>query len=315
MKRIILVISAILASVSLLSAQDIQTATDTYNQGAEALSNGDKSAALNYFQQALTMGEALGDEGSELVTNCKNAIPAVMLSLGKELYNNKDFDGALEKMGEAAKLAEEYGATDVADETASLIQSVTATKNFFEANDAFQAKDYATATEGFRKVLAADSTNASAALRLVQCLANTGDLDGAKDALTLAESNGQGDNAKKVLGGAYLKQARANLKAGKSAEAASAAVEATQYVDNAQAYRVAGQAYQKLGKNNEAIEYLTKYVEADPDGENANAISYTVAALYQKAGNKAKAKEFYQKVVNDAKLGASAKQQIEALSK
>ena len=106
MKKIILAISALALSLG-LSAQDLATATATYNSGAEALTMGNKTGALEYFQKALAMAESLGDEGADVVANCKNAIPSVMLSIGKELYNNKDFDGAVEKMKAAAEKAKE----------------------------------------------------------------------------------------------------------------------------------------------------------------------------------------------------------------
>ena len=108
-------------------------------------------------------------------------------------------------------------------------------------------------------------------------------------------------------------EAAAALKAAKFADAVAAAEKCTEYGENAQAYLVAGQASQKLNKNADAIKNFEKYLAAAPTAKNANAIAFTVAALYQKAGNKAKATAFYQKVVSDPQLGAQAKQQLDAL--
>jgi tetratricopeptide (TPR) repeat protein len=119
--------------------------------------------------------------------------------------------------------------------------------------------------------------------------------------------------ANKQISNLYLKKAAAALKGAKYADAVAAATKATEFGDNAQAFLVAGQASQKLGKNNDAIKHFEKYLEAAPKAKNANAIAFTVAALYQKAGNKAKAAEFYKKVVGDPQLGAQAKQQLDAL--
>ena len=315
MKRIILALTALVLSVSMLSAQDLQSATDTYNNGAAALSSGDKAAALTNFQSALKMAEALGADGADLLANCKAAIPAVILSIGKELYNNKNFDDALAKIQEAAKVAQEYGNEDVAKEATDLIPQIAITKDMDAANDAFAAKDMAAAAEGYKKVIAADSTNSAASLRLIQCLANLDDLDAAKKILPLAKNNGQGENAAKVIGTTYLKKAAAALKDNQLADAVEFAEQVNEYTENAQAFLVAGQASQKLNKGAQAIKNFEKYLEAAPTASNANAISFTVAALYQQAGNKAKAKEYYQKVVSDPKFGASAKQQIDALSK
>ena len=65
----------------------------------------------------------------------------------------------------------------------------------------------------------------------------------------------------------------------------------------------------------DAINYFEKYLEAAPTAKNANAITFTVAALYQTAGNKAKALENYKKVLTDPQFGANAKQMVDALNK
>ena len=87
------------------------------------------------------------------------------------------------------------------------------------------------------------------------------------------------------------------------------------FLDQSFCHGAAGQASQKLNKTNDAIKYFTKYLDAAPTAKNANAITFTVAALYQQAGNKVKALEFYQKIASDAKYGAQAKQMIDALKR
>lgn len=313
MKKIILAISALALSLG-LSAQDRATATATYNSGAEALTMGNKTGALEYFQKALAMAESLGDEGADVVANCKNAIPSVMLSIGKELYNNKDFDGAVEKMKEAAEKAKEYGNEEVSAEIEDLLPKVLVTKVKDAADAAFKAKDVAGAIAGYKEVLAADSTNAVSALRLGQLLSGT-NLEEAEKYLNIAAANGQEANAKQVLGTAYLKKAAAQLKGGKYADAVALAEKANEIKENAQALLIAGQASQKLGKDSNAIAFFEKYLAADPNAKNANAIAFTVGALFQKAGNKSKALEYYQKVASDPQFGAQAKQLISALSK
>ena len=313
MKKIILAISALALSLG-LSAQDLATATATYNSGAEALTMGNKTGALEYFQKALAMAESLGDEGADVVANCKNAIPSVMLSIGKELYNNKDFDGAVEKMKAAAEKAKEYGNEEVSAEIEDLLPKVLVTKVKDAADAAFKAKDVAGAIAGYKEVLAADSTNAVSALRLGQLLSGT-NLEEAEKYLNIAAANGQEANAKQVLGTAYLKKAAAQLKGGKYADAVALAEKANEIKENAQALLIAGQASKKLGKDSNAIAFFEKYLAADPNAKNSNAIAFTVGALFQKAGNKSKALEYYQKVASDPQFGAQAKQLISALSK
>ncbi len=315
MKKTILSIAAALLAAGFVNAQDLASATELYNSAAEMLSMGKKAEALAGFQQALTDGSALGDDAADLVTNCKNVIPGLVLSIGKEMFNNKDYDGALSKIQEAAAVAKEYGNEDVVSEVASLIPVISSGKALAAGNSALSAKNFTSAVESFKSVLEADPSNGVAALRLVQCYTSLNDLDGAKSVLETAVANGQGDNAKKLIGSALLKKAAASLKAGKSEDAISQAVEAAEYVKNAQAYLVAGQAATKLQKSADAVKYYEQYLEAAPTAKNASAITFTVAALYQQLGNKAKALENYKKVLTDATYGAQAKTLVEALSK
>lgn len=315
MKKIILAMAAFACSMSLMTAQDLATATATYNSGAEALTMGNKTSALEYFQKALTMAEALGDEGADVVANCKSAIPSVILSIGKEFYNNKDFSNAKAKFVEAAEIAKKYGNQEVTAEVESLLPTVGKRIALAKVNDAMKTKDIAGVLAGYEEAMAIDTTDANTALKYGQFLGNAGKFDDAVKYLELAARHGQEGNAKAVLSTTFLKKAAAQLKAGKYADAVTFAEKAISYKENAQAYLIAGQASQKANKNADAIANFEKYLEAAPTAQNAGAIAFTVGALYQQTGNKAKAVEFYKKVEADPQFGAQAKTLITSLSK
>ena len=315
MKKIILAMAAFACSMSLMTAQDLATATATYNSGAEALTMGNKTSALEYFQKALTMAEALGDEGADVVAYCKSAIPSVILSIGKEFYNNKDFSNAKAKFVEAAEVAKKYGNQEVTAEVESLLPTVGKRIALAKVNDAMKTKDIAGVLAGYEEAMAIDTTDANTALKYGQFLGNAGKFDDAVRYLELAARHGQEGNAKAVLSTTFLKKAAAQLKAGKYADAVTFAEKAISYKENAQAYLIAGQASQKANKNADAIANFEKYLEAAPTAKNAGAIAFTVGALYQQTGNKAKAVEFYKKVEADPQFGAQAKTLITSLSK
>lgn len=315
MKKIILAMAAFACSMSLMTAQDLATATATYNSGAEALTMGNKTSALEYFQKALTMAEALGDEGADVVAYCKSAIPSVILSIGKEFYNNKDFSNAKAKFVEAAEVAKKYGNQEVTAEVESLLPTVGKRIALAKVNDAMKNKDIAGVLAGYEEAMAIDTTDANTALKYGQFLGNAGKFDDAVKYLELAARHGQEGNAKAVLSTTFLKKAAAQLKAGKYADAVTFAEKAINYKENAQAYLIAGQASQKANKNADAIANFEKYLEAAPTAKNAGAIAFTVGALYQQTGNKAKAVEFYKKVEADPQFGAQAKTLITSLSK
>ena len=315
MKRIILVMAAIGLSFGVMSAQDLATATSTFNSGAEALAANNKTGALEYFQKALSIAEALGEEGKDVAENCKIAIPSTILSIGKELYNNKDFAGAKARFEEAAKVATEYGNTEVTDEVAELLPTVSKRIALAKVNDAMKAKDMNGVIAAYEEAVALDTTDANTALKFGQFLGNAKKYDEAVKYLEMAGRNGQEGNAKSLLSTTFLKNAADQLKAGKYADAVALAEKANSYKENAQAYLVAGQASQKSNKNADAITNFEKYLELAPTAKNVNAIAFTVGDLYQQGGNKAKALEFYKKVENDPQFGPQAKPLIASLSK
>ncbi len=312
MRKFILAIVATIFSIGIANAQDLATATERYNQGANALTIGQKAEALKYFQEALGMAKGLGAEAEELVANCKKAIPGVMLSVAKEAYNKKDFAEALTKFTQTQKTAEEYGNKEVADEAAQLIPQTKIAMKLDSAEQTFKENKYNEAILAYKEVLQLDSVNASAILGSIQALCKKGDFDEAKKMLDLAKKIGQGENASKVIGTALLQLAATNLQKGKFADAIKKALDADNFVSNPKAYQIAGVAALKLKNNKDAIKYFSKYIQGDPKARNAGQIALQVGALYQGEKNKAKAIEYY-KIAKS--YGIDTQKYIDALSK
>ena len=309
MKKIFLMIAVAAMTALTVSAQDIAQATENYNNGAMELNMGNKDAALNYFQTALTMAEALGEEGAEVATNCKNTIPVLMTSIAKDLIKAENFDGALEQLNKTLKTAEGFGAADVVADAKALIPQVLMSK----AGNMLNAKNFAGAAEVYQQVVAADTTNGMAALRLGMALGALGKGADAEKAYLLAARHGQEKSALKQLSNTYVKQAAALLKAKNYQGAVDAALKSNEYLENATAMKVAGTAASQLKKNEDAISYLEKYLQLSPNAKDAAQMNYTIAALAQTMGNKEKAKAFYQKIVTDPKFGPTAQEMLKSL--
>ena len=88
-----------------------------------------------------------------------------------------------------------------------------------------------------------------------------------------------------LMGQIYSQQAQAEkgekqkelLKEAGDAFAASAEAEP----DNAEAYLLAGQAYDQAGQPADAIEYYNGYLDLQPKGENANQVKDRISALLE----------------------------------
>ncbi len=313
MKKFLLFVAAAVMSAATVSAQDLAQATETYNNGAMELQMGNTAVALEHFQSALQMSESLGEEATDLVNNCKKAICSTSLSIAKDLYNSKDFEGAIEAFGKAREYAETYGEQEIATEAGELINQTWKLKYNTDAKEAMKAKDYTKAAENFKKVLEIEPDNGNAALQLGQAYMKGGKFDEALEALGVAKANGQEANATKVISQIYLMKSQSALKSKNYQAVIDNALKSNEEAENANAYKLAASAAQKLGKNNDCIGYYEKYLELSPKAKDASGVICTIAVLYQQAGNKEKAKEYYQKIVNDPQFGATATEQLKTL--
>ena len=309
MKKIFLLFTAVIMSAGMMFAQDINQATENYNNGAMELQMGNNEAAIGYFQTALEMAEALGEEGAEVATNCRNIIPAIFLSTAKDMIKADQFDPAIEQLNKAIEMAGKYETPEVADDAKALIPQVHVSKG----NSFLSAKNFVEAEAAYRQALELDATNGMAAFRLGQALQQQDKIEEAEAAYVQAAANGQEKNANKQLSNMYVKLAQAASKAKKYQETVDYAAKSNQYLENANAYRFAASASQQLGKNADCIANYVKYLELSPNAKDAAGVKFTIAALYQQDGDKAKAKEYYQMVSTDPQYGAAAQEQLKTL--
>ena len=309
MKKIFLLFVTVAMSAGMMYAQDINQATENYNNGAMELQMGNNEAAIGYFQTALEMAEALGEEGAEVAANCRNIIPAIFLSTAKELIKGEQYDAAVEQLNKAVEAAGKYENADVAEDANALMPQVYISKG----NGFLNAKSFPEAEAAYKQALELDATNGMAAFRLGQALASQNKVEEAEAAYLQAAANGQEKNANKQLSNMYVKLAQAANKAKKYQETIDYAAKSNQYLENANAYRFAAGASQQLGKNADCIANYEKYLELSPNAKDAAGVKFTIAALYQQAGDKAKAKEYYQAVSTDPQYGPSAQEQLKTL--
>lgn len=309
MKKIILFFASVAMAAGIASAQDINSVTETYNNGAMELEMGNKEAALGYFQAALSAAEELGEEGMQIADNCKMTIPVLMSSIAKDYIKAEMYDEAIEQLNKTIETAELFGNTAEADEAKALINQTLMAKG----NALINAKDYEGAIAVYNQIMAAEPTNAMASLRLGMAYGATGNTEAAEAAYLVAAENGQEKNAFKQLSNLFVKKAAAVLKTKNYAEAIELALKSNEYLENATAMKVAGTAASALQKNEEAIQYLEKYLELSPNAKDAAQMKYTIAATAQVIGDKEKAKTYYQQILSDPKFGPTAKQMLESL--
>ena len=305
MKKIakLFAVTAIALSVSVaVNAQDLTQATELYNTAATALNEGNHAAALENFQKALSMADALGEEGATLATDCKNIIPKLYLQMGKEAANAKDMDKAIELLAQAQKLATEYGQPEVAEDAKDLVPQIY----IADGNALLNEKKFAEAAAEYQKAINLNGENGVAWLRLGMCKANTGDTEGAVAAFTKAGEFGQKAAADKQLGNMYVKATAAAYKAKNNAATLENALKAAEH-GNTKVNIYGGMAAFNLKKYDQCISLL--------EGDTSLNARYYLARAYEAKGNNAKACENYKAIASDKNFGAYATSKVGTLCK
>ncbi len=275
MKKFFIFFCSLFVAVA-VSAQDVNQATDYYNNAVGFYSNGDLDAALSNFKKAHEIAKQCGEDGVEIVSDCETYIPKLGTLIAKDKAEAGDYDGAVAKLTELSALCESMGLT-------SDVEKFNKMKPQFymqKGNKAVKTKDYATAVKAFDEVLALEPTNGKAALLKGQILLATNDVANAKSALELAMANGQEKAAKRQLANLYVKEAKTASGAKNYAQALEDAKKAISYDDTeANAYYLGGIAAQALKKNTEAISLFEKYLVLKPAASNSQAVRQVVEAL------------------------------------
>lgn len=314
MKKIFMFFAAVAMAAGIASAQDINQATDAYNNGAYALQGGDAASAIEYFQNALSIAEGLGEEAAELVENCKNGICSAHLSAATALYNQKKFQEAVDAFNLAKTVAESYGNAEVAAEAEGLAANSQMNAYNVAGNAAKRAKDYATAIENFAKVIEMDPTNGAAAFQLGDCYYRTKEYELAEQYLLIAKDNGQEKNARPRLSSIVLMKSKAALKEKNYQQAYDLALVSIEYAPSSGAYETAGDAMVNLKNAAEAIALYEKALEG-AKAQLVNQIKFKIAQAAQQAGDKAKAIEYYTMIAGDPNFAEFAKYQLNELNK
>lgn len=319
MKKIFLLILAASLSAGAAFAQDqtpeemLNSAIELANSGNEAFEAGSPDLALEAFQQSLQMALGAGETGAAHVETCKTAICNIYMKMAKDAYRAKEWDKAVELFNKTKEVATEYGNEAVATEAESLVGNTKANQLGTLAAAAKQNKDFATAATYYQQMVEMDPTNGAFALQLGDALYRMKDWNNAVAALEKAIENGQAVKANGLLSNLYLSRCQEALKLKSNQEALDFAMKANEYKENANAYKLAASAARALNKLTVCEEMYLKYLEMKPNASDASDIKLTLAASYQKAGNKAKAKEYYNMLVNDPKHGTVAKAQLATL--
>lgn len=166
MKKLFVSVLALLAAVS-LSAQDL---TALFNEGVASYTAKDFAGAAAKFEQVIEQGMD-SEEGASVVATAKKTLPVCYFMLGGAAVQAKNYDEAVKNFTKSAELAELYGDMN----QVAKAKGWEAKIYHIQGGDAFNNKDYATASEIFAKGYAADPDNTGMALNLAMSYCEMGE--------------------------------------------------------------------------------------------------------------------------------------------
>ena len=312
MKKIFITLVVAMATFGFAKAQDIEAAVNMYNEAGTMLNEGNIAEALPKFLECLDMAKNLGEEASNVVSDCQDIIPKIYMKLAEEAAEASDFDTAIENCRKAVETSTEFNNNDdVYSKAEALIPQVFMAKGSAMIN----AKNFGEAVNAFKEVVALDSTNTKALMRLGQSYVGNGNVDEAIDVFASAATLGEGTNvekdAKKQISNCYLKKAVACQKAKDNRGCMENAQKSAEAMDSPNAEKLIGVSALNLKQFDVAINAFEAYLALTPNAPDKNQIIYQLATSYEGRKDRQKACGYYKQIISDPKFGAVAKYKVE----
>lgn len=111
-----------------VNAQDKREAVQTYNKALELVESEEYEQAVNMFNQAITQGEELGEEGQDIIERSQKQLPTTYYQMALTEYrafqNDKSLntlENAISAFREARDISEEYNNAEIAEKVPGVI--------------------------------------------------------------------------------------------------------------------------------------------------------------------------------------------------
>ncbi len=289
-----------LFSFTMLNGQDMAAATDLYNAGAKALGENDYASALDSFNKALRMLEAItpedrGEEGANLIKETKAIIPQIHLRYGKTLATSGEIENAMAELKKAIETAKAYSVAEVGEEANELIPQLL----MANATNKLNAGKEAEAIACFKKVIELDPKNSAAYLYTGVAEQKLNNEPAAIAAYEKAIELGDTETAPKRLSVIFLTKSANAVKTKNWAEVLANAKKSNEYGESPTGNKLIGLSAVQLKKFDDAIDALEKYLAADPNAKDKSSTLYNLAVAFEGKNNTGKACGYYKQLLSD----------------
>ncbi len=313
MKKIALLVSVLIFSTFMASAQSINDAGAKFNEANESFKGKDYAKAIESYTEALNICEALGEEGAELGEKIKKQIPNAYVNQGKVQMQGKDLDGAIITLGNAIEVAQKYNNSKAEKSAAKLLSNAYLAK----AGSAYQAKDFDNALDLCEKTIAHNKAATKAYLYKTLIYSEQNDeekmIEAANQTIKYAMAAQEPDEktasqAKSTAYTYFINKAQDSFGKKKYADAVTDLDKALQFDEQSQtALYLKASSLNFQGKKDEAIATALIGLEA-PDNDHTQflGINLELARAYEAKGDTENACKYYKIAAQSPNFKAEA---------
>ncbi|HBQ60986.1 MAG TPA: hypothetical protein DD671_15565 [Balneolaceae bacterium] len=310
LKQISLALVAALVAIPAL-AQTQAEAITAFNKGYEEAQAGNYDAAIEAYQQALTIANQLGPEGEEIKGKAENQIPVVYFRKAAGVYQNfqknrsiENLDATIEAFKEVVEVGNKFNDQRVVPRAKGNIPRLYYSKSvLLYGNDQLEA-----AMEAVDEAINRNSNYATAYYHKAKIIKKQGDTDGDgiidekideamqwyDRAIQVAETVGDDDLAETATEAAHDELLAVGTRASESGDveyAIEMLTRALNYNDeSANVYYRLAEAHNKASNPEEAIDNANQALEYERGGRTDKAkIYFELGFAHQTLGNKSTA--------------------------
>lgn len=315
MKKLFIVLAAFMVTMLTTAyGQDLNQAGEAFNEGIAAQQSEDFPAAIAAYEKALSISNQLGDDGIDLAMKAEKQLSYCYFSNGKNLYQEKKFDEAIQNFTKSA----EYSRKAADDKTEDAANTYIAGIKTAYGNSALKKEEYDKALGYYDEALKVkpDYMKAEYGKGLVyKKMDDLANMKASLDKVIAAGEEGDKDveNAKNAAYLAYRNAGAIALQSGSNDEAVKNLNVSLEY-DNTdpRAYYYLSVAYNGLTQWDSAIGAATRGLELNP--EDKSDTYFELGKAYEGKGDAASACGAYKNVTTGANVNA-AKYQVEQVLK
>lgn len=288
------------------SAQNKEEVELKMKEAGELLNNKKLIEAIPVLEEVVKMGQAVGADAVDIVTEAQKYLPTCYQQKGSDLYKAQKIDEAIAAFVKVENMADLQGDVMMSRKMGRTVSQLY----MMQGINSFNTKDYNKALESFQKGLKQDPDNIQLAYFTAKSYAEMGQLEQAmelyKQVIAAGAENSkfakQATDAKADMDTYMLVAASEAAKAG-DIEKVQTYVAAIP--ENADANLLLIQTANNLKKYDVVIAKGADAYAAQADAGKKGDVAFLIGVAYQNKGNNAKAAEWLRKVTAGTNVAAA----------